>query len=877
MTNPRATYRLQLNAQFTFAHATAVVPYLAELGISHLYLSPILQAAEGSTHGYDVVDPDRVNEALGGEAGFRELVAAARSAGLQILLDIVPNHMSIAGAKNRWWIDVLENGPASFFAHFFDVDWGVASDERVLLPVLGERYGRALTSGTITIQKRDCRFHIRAHDHIFPMSPRSLGPVVRRAADRAQHTELQFIGDALAALPSSRDVQPMARARRHRDKGVLLDRVQALCDSDPHVREAIDAEIAAINADPVELDAILEAQNYRLAFWQVAGSSQLRHRRFFDITTLVGLRNEDPDVFQASHGRVLQWIADGTIAGVRIDHVDGLRAPGAYLKRLRAAAPNAWIVVEKILATHEQLPPWPIDGTTGYDFAERIAALFVDPDGERRLTAAFSSYTGDAFDPASESRKARHEVMSDALHSELERVTDFAVRACAESPACRDYTRAEIQTALAEILAGYSVYRTYLGEDLLRHEDRTRIAAAAQLALVARPDLDKDLVGFLESAIAFELPGAEVQDLASAIQQVTGALVAKGDEDTLLYRQVRLLARCEVGADLGVFAIEPDDLHAELAAGRGRSLLATSTHDTKRAEDVRARIAVLSEVAREWSEAAQVWRQRAEPAWGDLAPDRTFEYALWQTMIGSWPLSVERAKAWAQKSTREARLRTSWRQQDAAYEAARDRFVDRIFSDRTIVTEIERFAERVRPHGDRNSLAQLLVKLAAPGVPDIYQGAELRDDSLVDPDNRRPVDFDLRRQRMREVVDARASDVRARLEDGDLGIAKLFTIRRALGLRRRAPHLFAGAYAPLAARGSHAERVFAFERRAPHDAGALVACVPRLGVNADGWRDTVLPLPSGTWRDALSDRDHAGDVALVELWRDFPIALLVRA
>jgi (1->4)-alpha-D-glucan 1-alpha-D-glucosylmutase len=871
MVAPRATYRLQLHAGFTFADAAAAVPYLVALGVSHLYLSPVLQAAPGSTHGYDVVDPDRVSAVLGGDDGFAALVLAARAAGLGILLDIVPNHMSIAGTANRWWVDVLENGRASYYAHYFDVDWG-SGDERVLLPVLGERYGRALASGVLGIAHGGAVFEVRAGELRFPLAPHTLGPIVRRAGERIAHAELQFIGDALAALP--RTGEAVARRRRHRDKAVLLARLAALGD---RVASALDAELAAINADPVELDAILEAQNYRLAHWSVAGS-QLSYRRFFDVTSLVGICNEAPDVLAASHRRLFGWLGDGTIDGVRVDHVDGLRDPAGYLRRLREAWPEPegtpWIVVEKVLAAGEQLPPsWPVDGTTGYDFMEQIAALLVDRDGEGPLTEAFAAYTGQTFDPAGESRRARLDVMSDALHSELARLTELAVRACGGSPVCRDYTRAEIETALAELLAGYPTYRTYLGGDPPGHlepaepTDRPRIAAAARAALAARPDLDRDLVGFLEAALAFDLPSAEAVEFARAAQQVSGPIVAKGDEDTLLYRQVRLLSRCEVGADLATFAIEPGDAHARLAAGGPRSLLATSTHDAKRGEDVRARIAVLSELPAAWAEAAWRWRARADAGWGIAAPDRVFEYTMWQTLVGAWPLPLARAQQFAEKATREARLRTSWRRPDADYEAARARWLAAVYADRELVADVAAFAALLQPHGDRNSLAQLLVKLTAPGVADIYQGAELRDDALVDPDNRRPVDLAARSRLLHEITGARVDQI-----GSDLGAAKLWTIRGVLALRRRAPDRLAAPYRALAAAGPHAHRVFAYAR-----GDDLVAVVPRLGVRADAWRDTTLTLGSGTWRDVLSGHELAGGAhPVATLWRALPIALYLR-
>ncbi|MGN6107931.1 MAG: malto-oligosyltrehalose synthase, partial [Kofleriaceae bacterium] len=669
--------------------------------------------------------------------------------------------------------------------------------------------------------------------------------------------------------PSSHDHAPDPRRRRHLYKAVLLRRLRVRARAEPAFGRAIEDELAAINADPVALDAVLEFQNYRLAHWSVA-ADQLPYRRFFDIATLVGIRTEDPDVFEVSHHRIFEWLADGSIDGVRVDHIDGQRAPAAYLRRVHEAAPEGWLLVEKVLGDGERLPgSWPIDGTSGYDFLDHAGRLFLDPEGEPALTRAFEAYTGAAFDPVSASRAARLEVMSDALHSELARLTELAARACATSPACRDYTRPEIETALAEILAGYATYRTYLGEGPADATglDRARIARAVAAAGRARPELDRDLLGFLDAALGFELPGPEALELARATQQISGPVVAKGDEDTLSYRQVRLLSRCEVGSHLIAFGIDPAELHRRLAAGPPRSLLATSTHDTKRSEDVRMRIATISELPEAWAAAVARWGERAAAGWGSVEPDRVLEYAMWQSLVGAWPLPLERAQRFAEKATREARLRTSWRRPDPAYEAARTRWLAGVYADRGLIDEIARFALELRPHGDRNSLALLVVKLVAPGIPDVYQGSELRDDSLVDPDNRRPVDLAARRRLLHELDHAPRG--------GDLGAAKLWTIRRVLALRRASPALFDGEYRALVAAGAHADRVFAFARVAA--AGSVVAIVPRLGARADGWRDTRLVLPPGIWRDVLVDREHENAVALADAWRTFPVSVLVRA
>ncbi|HEY4055994.1 MAG TPA: malto-oligosyltrehalose synthase [Kofleriaceae bacterium] len=854
---PRATYRLQLTPAFGFRDAAAIVPYLADLGVSHLYLSPVLRAAPGSTHGYDVVDHETVNVELGGEEAFADLCRVAKEHGLGILLDIVPNHMSIAGSGNKWWNDVLENGPASYYSSYFDIDWG-GTDDRVLLPVLGDRYGRSLVTGVLGVLREGDAYFVRAGEHHFPLSPRTLGPLIRRAGDNLDHAELAYIGEALSHLPDSHERDPSARRRRHRHKAVLLARLAELRQA-ASVSDAIDRVLADMTADVTQLDALLEQQNYRLAHWTVAGA-ELGYRRFFDITTLVGVRAEDPDVFTASHARVAAWLRDGAIDGVRVDHIDGLRDPDAYTARLRAlGGEGAWIVVEKILAAGESLPEtWPIDGTTGYEFADDVTRLLVDPAGEAALTATFTAYTQLPWQPDADRRTARHEVLSDALHSELSRLTDLAVKVCATSPACRDYTRAEIEAVLVEILAGYRVYRTYLGTHD-RPIDRSTIEDAAATASEVRPDLDADLVAFISKALAFELPNAEGSELASVAQQTTGPVVAKGDEDTLSYRGVRLAARSEVGADISIFASAPEVVHASLATRRPRSLLATSTHDTKRTEDTRARLAVLSEMPDRWAIVTQAWGERCAHHWGDVPRDRLFEYTMWQALVGAHPLSRDRAQRYAEKATREARTRTSWRKPDDIYETARRYWIDALFEDHALLDEIGSFAAHLSPHAERNSLAQLTLKLCAPGVPDFYQGCELASYALVDPDNRERVDYGLRTALLRDAD--RASD---------LDRSKLHVTRRLLALRKGSPEIFAGAYAPLAAIGPHAHRVFAFTR-----GDSLVCIVPRLGVAADTWADTLLALPSGTWRDVLTDR-LATSPALRDIWAELPVAVLCR-
>ncbi len=842
----------------SFADAAATIRTSPSSASVTLYLSPVLQAAPARCTATTSSTPN-VSADLG-EEGLRALAATAREAGLGLLLDIVPNHMSITGTDNRWWRDVLERS-ASFYANAFDVDRPATGNDRVVLPVLGERY-RALTSGVLGVERAGGLVAIRAHDMRYPCSPRILGPVVRDAGRRIVTRSSSTSAKAPSRRAVARERDREAR-RRQRRRAVLLARLEELC-TDPRVDAALDAELAAINADPLALDALLEAQNYRFVHWTVAGN-QLSYRRLFEVTSLVGIRAEDPDVLAAGHRRIFGWLADGTIDGVRVDHVDGLREPGPYLATLRAHAPDAWILVEKILGPGERLPArWPIEGTTGYEHAEWLGKMIVDRGATEALAAAFTAYTGLAFDPPRARRAARLEVMSDALHSEIERITELAVRACATSPLCRDFTRSEIRTALSEILAGYPVYRTYLGDGPVDPADLARIATATEAARVARPEIDGDLLGFLASALSFEMPGPEAQELALVVQQVSGPVVAKGDEDTLSYRMVALASRCEVGAELGELGAELLDLHAHFSTTSARGLVATSTHDTKRSEDVRARIAAISERPAEWARRVTAWGDRAAAGWGEVERDRVIEYLMFQTLVGAWPLPLPRAERYAEKASREARLRTSWRAPDAAYEAARQRWLAAVYDDAGLVGEIAAFATELARSGDRNALAMLLVKLCAPGVPDLYQGSELRADALVDPDNRAPVDLALRQSELRAIADLSAADVA-----GDLSRAKLFTIRRVLGLRRRMPALFAGAYRPVRAAGPHADRLFAFAR-----GEGLVVVVPRFG--DDDWAGTTVELPPGSWRDVLAETRHPGGARDVTvLFGALPIALLV--
>jgi (1->4)-alpha-D-glucan 1-alpha-D-glucosylmutase len=874
---PRATYRLQLHPGFDFDAAAALAPYLRDLGVSHLYCSPILEAAPGSMHGYDVVDHDRISSALGGDEGWARLVQAARASGLGIVLDIVPNHMAIAGRLSRWWWDVLENGPSSRWAGHFDVDWNPPEAKlryTVLVPVLGDHYGRVLDAGQIGIDRSDGAFVARYHEHEWPLAPRSLDVLLGAAADAVGSDELRALARDSTNLPDLTPASPPDEIEtRHQAKETMRRRLHELLTR-PEIAAAVDAAVAAVNADREALHALLERQHFRLARWRIAGQ-ELDYRRFFDIPSLVALRSEDPQVFMDTHARVLALVRSGQVQTLRIDHPDGLRDPEGYLARLRAeVGDQPCIIVEKILSADERLrPTWPIAGTTGYEFANLVTRLFVNPDAEKVLDELYVRFTNDAEPWADTAWRSRHEILTEVLAADLERLTALAVRVAERHRRHRDHTRAELRAALRELLAGLDVYRTYVRPDHVETEDTRRVDAAAATARTRRPDLEEP-IGFLVDVLLLRLDGPVERDLAARFQQTSAAAMAKGVEDTAFYRYGRLVALNEVGGDPGRFAVGVDEFHArvaEIGAQWPATFLATSTHDTKRSEDVRLRIALLSEMPERWASAVWRWAEMNERHRKDGLPDRGLEYLFYQTVVGAHPLPLDRALAYLEKAAREAKRHTSWLRQSAPYEDALRAFVTGAFGDPAFVEDVAAFCAPLVGAARIVALAQTLLKTTVPGVPDFYQGTEVWDLSLVDPDNRRPVDFDARRALVAWTADAGPEEALARADEG---ASKCWLIQRALGVRAADPDAFAGDYVPLAAAGSRAAHVVAFVR-----GGRVAAVVPRFVVGlADGWADTTLVLPDGRWRDAFSGSDFdGGAVPLAMLLARFPVALLTRS
>ena len=846
-TDFRATYRIQFHAGFGFSDAAAISDYLVDLGISHLYSSPYLQATPGSTHGYDVVDYHQVNEEVGGIVGQNKLCGALAAVGMGQVLDIVPNHMAIVGRQNPWWWDVLENGPSSRYASYFDVEWDPPESKlrnMVLLPVLGDHYGRVLDNGELQLKREeDARFIVSYHDHVFPISPRTLDELLASAADRCQSDELAFIADAFGRLPPATATDRSA-ARRHRDKEVLRGQLLRLCQEQPEIAGAIDDQIAAVNADANKVDLLLERQNYRLAFWRTAGR-ELGYRRFFDINTLVGVRAEDESVFADTHALILDWLSKGVLDGVRVDHPDGLRDPQLYFDRLHETCPRAWIVAEKILEANEHLPEtWPVAGSTGYDFIYRVNNLFVDTLAENALTILYKEFTGQLGDFAVIVHDKKHLVLRDILGSDLNRLTALFVDICEGQRRHRDYTRHELHEALREVIACFPVYRTYVRAktEVVTDEDARIIDQSIDDAKKNRPDIDDDLFNFFRDILLLRVRGELETELVMRFQQLTGPVMAKGVEDTAFYCFNRLISLNEVGGDPARFGSSIDKFHAACRQAQlrwPRAMLASSTHDTKRSEDVRARINLLSEIPEVWSQSVYRWAQMNERYRCDNLPDRNAEYLLYQTLVGAWPIETERVIAFMEKASREAKVHTSWTNPNPAYDTALRGFIDAVLTSADFVADLEQFVTPLLEPGRINSLAQTLLKLTAPGIPDLYQGTELWDLSLVDPDNRRPVDYAVRKQFLGEIKNMSPEKVWNRIDDG---LPKLWVIHKTLKLRND-KQLFAPAagYREILARGAKSDHVIAFTR-----GERTITVVPRLNIKRAGsWVDTQLKYRPG--------------------------------
>ena len=940
---PRATYRLQLNAGFTFRDALSVVTYLAALGVSHLYCSPYFRARSGSTHGYDVVDHNSFNPEIGDEADFDHLVAALRAHGMGHIVDIVPNHVGILGTDNAWWMDLLENGQSSVYAGFFDIDWAPSNPDRahkVLVPVLADPYATALERGELELRfERDTgSFAVFYGAHRLPLDPRTYPRILDRVAALVSSSELENIRRALAALPDRGTPTPEQVAERSREKEVHKRRLAALAANDSAVASALDTAVRSFTgtaAEPASFDALhelLELQAFHLAYWRVA-SEDINYRRFFDVNDLAALRVDNEAVFDETHRRVLELIAAGKIDGLRIDHVDGLYDPAGYLRRLqgrigaltgRDSQCALYLVVEKISLSFEHLPDdWPVHGETGYHFANIVNRMLIDAATRTRMERVYRALSGESQEWRDVAYECQQLILRRSLASELNVATNQLARIARSDRSTRDFTFNNLRQALAEVIACFPVYRTYVAESV-SDSDRRYIEWAIAAARRRRAASEAPVFAFVRAALLLQLPAATDAQLRAhrafvmKFQQITAPITAKGIEDTALFRYNRLLALNEVAGEPGIYGgggVRAFHADAEYRVRHWpHEMLASSTHDTKRSEDVRARLAVLSEMTTPWRDAVRRWmrinRRRKREVDGAPAPSSNDEYHLYQTLLGSWPLSEPdaaglaeyraRIEAYMIKAVREAKVHTSWTETEGAYEEALLQFVRSVIEPRDnnlFLADFLAFWRPVARFGLLNSLSQTLCKLTAPGVPDIYQGNELWDFSLVDPDNRRPVDYRTRGMLLAELAhDSERRALPEMLEHLEDGRCKLLLTWRALQLRREQPRLFShGDYRRLRAHGSRAHHICAFARRC--ERRALVVIAPRLyrrllddparlPLGREVWEDTFIELPAnagsrrqlrnvidGTQLQPQMEGNMLGIAAAQALAR-FPVALL---
>ena len=917
---PVCTYRLQLNRWFTFAQAREIVPYLRDLGVSDVYTSPYFQAGPNSMHGYDIVDHNKLNPAIGSQEDYDAWIEELHKHEIGQVLDFVPNHMGVTEPGNKWWTDVLENGPSSIYAPYFDIDWRPQKEDlrdKVLLPILTDQYGRVLERGEFTVRLEEGAFYLDYGNHKLPISPGTYRFILELALENlAEYKDEEFYGEfqsiltALEHLPRRTETEPEKLAERVREKEIVKRRLERRCQEAPQIQRVIQKALAQINGHPGDprsfdkLDELLNAQSYRLAFWRVA-AEEINYRRFFDVNDLAAIRMELPEVFDAAHELVVDLVRRGAVTGLRIDHPDGLYLPKAYLEKLQRRCAKAlgrplpkdgraiYMIAEKILTGSEKLrADWPLHGTTGYDFANQVAHILVDASAEGAITKAFHRFIGHTMHFGHLVYAKKRLVMRIALANEVAVLGSMLDRLSEKNRWYRDFTLEALERAVRETIACFPAYRTYLAPGQpLSEEDRQVIERAIAVAKRRNPAIEESIFNFLRDTLLFRFPEnldaqarEEHMHFVLKFQQFTGPIMAKGLEDTAFYIYNRLAALNEVGGAPQQLGISVDAFH-ERNLDRHRNwpatLLATSTHDTKRSEDVRARMLAISEIPDVWRRSLQKWRT-ANRRWKkevneSEAPDANEEYLLYQTLLGTWPLAangaaerkvsadyIQRIQNYMTKALNEAKLNTSWIQPNEPWLAATRDFVGKILDPGTKNRFLPTFlpvAEEIARLGAINSLAQTLLKLASPGVPDIYQGSEVWDFSLVDPDNRRPVDYKRRAEMLSCLTSKKPEELLQNWPDGRI---KMFLTQRVLHFRNQNVDLFQRAnYLPLRATGSFADHCIAFARQL--DRQSVIVIVPRLSSRigfppvGDRWKDTAIELPEGfpleRWRQVITGHE----------------------
>jgi (1->4)-alpha-D-glucan 1-alpha-D-glucosylmutase len=986
---PCATYRLQFNAEFTLRRAQALISYFDELGVSDCYVSPLFKARPGSSHGYDICDHSQLNPEIGTERELEAFTDALRDRGIGLILDVVPNHMSISSA-NAWWLDVLETGPSSRFAGYFDIDWhSVRPDleNKVLLPILEDQYGKVLESGKLHLIYEDGAFSISYYDTKLPLAPRTYSRILEKAIERLDQVlsrenehfqELLSILTALSYLPPRTEISPERIEERFREKEIIKKRIATLYGGCSEVRSVIEETIRTFNGIVGEphsfdlLDGLIDSQPYRPAFWRVA-TEEINYRRFFDINDLAAIRVELQEVFDDTHRLLFRLLADGRIAGLRIDHPDGLWDPPSYFRRIQEnyllhhlqATPSSgedadrsqqqlreglstwleqemnrsgsrcwplYVVAEKILSEGEALPSdWAIHGTTGYDFLNDVNGLFVDGNNRGAFDKVYRDFVGSSVDFKSLIHSTKKMFMLVSMAGEMNALAHQLDRISEKNRWYRDFTLNGLTFALREVIACLPIYRTYISPQRPPSEqERACITRAIAEARRRNPRTARAIFDFIEQTLLLtnvqdfhEKDRPALIDFVMKVQQITGPVTAKGIEDTAFYIFNRLVSLNEVGGNPAKFGIPVEQFH-QTNIRRCRdwphSLLATSTHDTKRGEDVRARINVLSEIPGEWRSKLKRWTRlnaaKKTQVHGVMAPDSNDEYLFYQTLIGAWPAEPmearemetfrERIAAYMLKATREAKVYTSWINPDEEYDGAVQRFVHAVLTvtnTNRFLRDFQTFQQRVAAYGWINSMAQLLLKLTCPGVPDIYQGSELWNLSLVDPDNRSSVDYDHRRALLTDLKrhlpptgEDRTALTRQLLGTPEDGRVKLYLTYQVMNYRRSHPDLFSkGTYTPLLAGGEKAGHVCSFLRALEEE--SVVIAIPRLMVgltrghqeqllDGSNWGDTFLVLPGETatqrvFRNVLTgERVHTDSqngkptLPVAAVFQSFPVALL---
>ncbi|MBV9009245.1 MAG: malto-oligosyltrehalose synthase [Verrucomicrobia bacterium] len=941
---PTATYRLQFNKNFTFAQARALVPYLHELGISDAYASPYFQAGAESLHGYDITDHNKLNAAIGSREEYDAWVAELHAHGMGQIADFVPNHMGIGEPANLWWQDVLENGPSSQYAPFFDIDWRPLKEDlrdKVLIPILGDQYGRVLERGELKVRYDAGSFTLHYYEHVFPIAPGTYRFILDRALeilapcrDEDFYAELQSIRTALEYLPRRTETDPDKIAERAREKEIIKRRLDRRCAEAPQALAAIERAVEQINGtagDPRSfdgLDELLNAQSYRLAFWRVA-AEEINYRRFFDVNDLAAIRMEEPEVFDATHKLLLELVSSGQVTGLRIDHPDGLYQPLEYFRKLQArcaavlntAIPPGgraiYLVAEKILMRDEKLPPlWPVHGTTGYEFATDVAGVLVNRAAEDAMSKTFRRFIGHSMHYGHLVYAKKRLVMRISMANEVSVLGNMVDRLSEQNRWYRDFTLQSLALAVRETIACFPVYRTYVvpGEPV-RDEDRAVIERAIAAARRRNPAMEASVFNFLRDLLLLRLPEnlseeerAAHEHFVRKFQQFTGPIMAKGVEDTVFYIYNRLVALNEVGGEPDQFGMGVAEFHqrnSERQRHWPASLLATSTHDTKRSEDVRARILAISQISQLWARSVRSWRNANRKFKKQVneteAPDANEEYLLYQTLLGTWPIDasgaalpaasadyISRIQEYMAKALKEAKLNTSWIQPNEEWDNATAEFIASILLSSSRNRFLPAFlpvAEEIARLGAINSLAQLVLKLTSPGVPDIYQGTELWDDSLVDPDNRRPVKYELRRELLLSAASASPQELLRCWPDGRI---KMYVTQRLLHLRRDDAELFRdGSYHGLKFGGTFADNAIGFLRSYSGRHVLVIAprCSSQVGFPPVGalWQDTSVMLPQDVgavpFRSIFCGTEigpSAATLPLAELLSPLPFAVLCR-